>query len=248
MKKAVRQRLLQLNRDFYDTVAGPFDRTRQGWTPGKRRLLDYLPDVDERTALKIADIGCGNGRFALMLDSLGQDVWYTGVDGNQHLLALACEQTEELSHVATRYYEVDLANAQWTEYAETSTQYDMIVCLATVQHMPGYDLRCRLMAELASLLTQDGLLAVSAWQFLESERFRQRLVDWHEIGLDASDVESGDALLPWKQGAYALRYVHQIDEIEMSRLVSDNDLVIKDTYRADGKEGNLNLYALIARQ
>ena len=248
MKKAVRQRLLQLYRDFYDTVAGPFDRTRQGWTPGKYRLLDYMPDVGERTALKIADIGCGNGRFALMLDSLGQDVWYTGIDGNQHLLSLACEQTEELSHVTTRYYKADLANAQWMEYAETSIQYDMIVCLATIQHMPGYDLRRRLMADLASLLTQDGLLAVSAWQFLESERFRQRLVDWHEIGLDASDVESGDALLPWKQGAYALRYVHQIDEIEMSRLVSDNDLVVKDTYRADGKEGNLNLYALLARQ
>lgn len=245
MKEVVRQRLLQLNREFYSTVAEPFNDTRQGWTPGKRRLLDFVPDWQR--LVQVADIGCGNGRFALMLESLGLDILYTGVDGNRRLLRLAAEQTRDLAHVATRFCIADLAKPNWTDFVQPATGYDMVVCLATLQHMPGYDLRCRLISELASLLAPDGLLAVSAWQFLESERFRRRLVDWSKVGLDADDIEPGDALLPWKQGVYALRYVHQIDQNEMSCLALDSDLVIDQCYRADGKEGNLNHYALLRR-
>jgi SAM-dependent methyltransferase len=195
--------------------------------------------------VQVADIGCGNGRFALMLESLARPIAYTGVDGNRSLLALAEKQTKDLSLVETRFLEADLSDAHWTDRIEAPDAYDLVVCLATMQHLPGYELRADVMADLASLLKPDGLLAVSAWQFLESERFRNRVVDWHEIGLNDDDVESCDALLPWKQGSFALRYVHQIDENELTSLAADAGMTIRETYRADGKEGNLNLYAIL---
>lgn len=244
MDEAVWQRLLQLNRDFYDVVAEPFDETRQGWTPGKRRLLTYLPTADGLSSPRVADIGCGNGRFALMLDSLKADCHYSGVDGNTALLTFAAERTAHLAHVNADLFLADLADDGWTTQSGVDAGFDLVVCLATLQHMPGYGLRRRLMADLASLLGPNGLLAVSAWQFLESDRFRRRLIDWREVGLDATDVEPGDALLPWKQDVYAVRYVHQIDEEEMACLAADAGLSIVETYRADGREGNLNLYAL----
>ncbi len=244
MDGPTRQRLLQLNRDFYATVAAPFDETRQGWTPGKLRLLDILSAAESGSPLQVADIGCGNGRFALMLESLGVPVCYTGVDGNAHLLERAAEQTASLVNVACSFVQADLAQADWSA-SLPSASFDRVVCLATLQHMPGYELRARLVRDLASLLAPDGLLAISAWQFLESERFRKRLIDWSEVGLTAADVDPGDALLPWKQGAYAVRYVHQTDEIEMNRLVADAGLTVVDTFRADGKEGNLNLYSIL---
>lgn len=244
MDEPIRQRLLQLNREFYTTVAAPFDKTRQGWTPGKLRLLDTLREAESGLPLQVADVGCGNGRFALMLDSLGVAIRYIGVDGNEHLLERAAEQTASLANVERCFVHADLAQAGWSA-SLPSASFEMVVCLATLQHMPSYELRFRLVRDLASLLAPNGLLAISAWQFLESERFRKRLIDWSEIGLTAADVDPGDALLPWKQGAYAVRYVHQTDEIELNRLVADAGLTIVDTYRADGKEGNLNLYAIL---
>ncbi len=247
MNEGVRQRLLKVNRDFYATVAEPFHQTRIAWTAGKRQLLTYIPDPSTLTGnrLSVADIGCGNGRFAVMLDSLAVESRYAGVDGDADLLAYAAQQAIALTHVECRFEQADLAQAGWLAALEDET-FDMAVCLATLQHMPSYELRSRLIRELASLLAPGGLLAVSAWQFLESERFRKRLIDWSEVGLTTADVEPGDALLPWKQGASAVRYVHQIDEAEMNRLVADAGLAVVDTYRADGKEGNLNLYTILS--
>lgn len=245
MDPATRDRLLELNRHFYAVVAEPFHETRRGWTPGKTRLLDYTP---ARRPLRVADIGCGNGRFAVMLDSLGAPVAYTGVDRGAELLALARQHTANLGHVAAQFVQADLAEQGWAScLGDPPPRFDLVVCLATLQHLPSYPLRAQVMRSLASLLAGDALLAVSAWQFLDSDRLAARQIKWSEAGLSADDVDAGDALLPWKQGAFAIRYVHQIDQAEMDRLAAGAGLEIRAVYRADGKEGNLNLYALMGR-
>ena len=245
MDPAARDRLLELNRRFYATVAEPFHATRQGWTAGKVKLLDYAP---ARRPLRVADIGCGNARFAVMLDSLAAPVFYTGVDAAPELLALARSHTAALAHVNVKLVQADLADSGWIAgLGEPPPRFYMVVCLATLQHLPGYPLRAQVMRSLAELLADDGVLAVSAWQFLSSERFAAKQIAWSAAGLSPADVEEGDALLPWKQGAYAIRYVHQIDEDEMRRLAADAGLAVRSIYRADGKEGNLNLYALLSR-
>lgn len=242
MTPETRQRLLDLNRAFYAAVAEPFDSTRSQPPDGMMHSLAWLPPADP---LSVLDVGCGNGRFAWALETLGRRVDYTGVDADERLLALAQTHAKRLRHVNARFFQADLATPDWRMAPALSTSYDAVVCLATLHHFPGDALRRRIFSDLAGLLATHGRLIVSTWQFLTASRLAARQLDWSEIGLRAADVTPGDALLPWKQGVFAVRYVHQIDAEEMRGLAQDAGLTIAASFRADGKEGNLNLYTIL---
>ena len=67
------------------------------------------------------------------------------------------------------------------------------------------------------------------------------------MGLSAEDVEADDYLLTWQRNGRGLRYVHQVDQAEVSWLAAGASLVLVDDYRSDGKEGDLNLYSILAK-
>jgi tRNA (uracil-5-)-methyltransferase TRM9 len=151
--------------------------------------------------------------------------------------------------LTARFVQADLAQPGWeTKVLHPSADgFDVVTCLATLHHLPGYDLRLATLAALTRLLAADGVLALSLWQFFDSPRLVAKQVAWAACDIDSAEVEPGDALLPWQQGTYAVRYVHQIDTGELACLAAATGLVIDATFRADGKEGNLNLYALLRR-
>jgi hypothetical protein len=54
--------------------------------------------------------------------------------------------------------------------------------------------------------------------------------------------------LSWRRNGRGLRYVHLVDQQETTWLAKQADLLILDEYLSDGKEGNLNLYTILAKQ
>jgi len=244
MRPAVQTQLLDLNRRFYATVAVEFDRTRQGLPEGMLTLAQVLHARLPAPA-RLLDAGCGNGRFARALAQEHVTGAYLGIDADARLLDLAATQTADLPGLACQFATVDLAQPDWTVAA--SAPYDAVACLAVLHHFPGHDLRRRILTELAMLLAPGGRLALSTWQFFGNPRFDQRLLPWEEVGLTAADVEPGDALLPWNQGEHAVRYVHYLDLAEVERLAADCGLTVIESFRADGKEGNLNLFVVLKR-
>jgi tRNA (uracil-5-)-methyltransferase TRM9 len=243
MHKETAHRLLEINREFYAAVAEPFDQTRHGDSPGKQQLIAHLAHLAPDRTLRVLDVGCGNGRLAWMLERLARPVEYMGVDGEAQLLALAAENTRRLQHVRVDWRQADLADPQWTE--GLSPPYDAVVCLATLQHLPSFELRARVLADLAGLAAPQGRVAISAWQFLTSPRLAAKQLAWREMNIDPAQVEPGDAILPWQQERYAVRYVHQIDAGELAQLAAHAGLHTETLFYADGKEGNLNLYAIL---
>ncbi|MEZ4618247.1 MAG: class I SAM-dependent methyltransferase [Caldilineaceae bacterium] len=150
--------LLQLNRAFYATVATAFDATRGGLPVGWRQLQTWLPQPVGRP-LRVLDVGCGNGRFAWLLEEWGIVADYVGVDADAQLLTLAAQHAAGLTHVRCTFQQADFTEMHWTAQLALQTRtFDLVVCFAALHHVPGYRLRAQVVAGLADLVTTGGTI------------------------------------------------------------------------------------------
>jgi SAM-dependent methyltransferase len=230
-------RLIELNRQFYQTFAQPFSATRQQLQPGVGRLLEKIPvDAD------VLDLGCGNGELWRALLRHGYRGQYLGLDFSAGLLQAARERAaSEAGLRRPDFLQVDLDGPDWAN-AIPNQSVDVITAFAVLHHLPGYETRIHFLHQVRSLLTSKGHLFLSTWQFLNSERLRARIQPWETIGLTAEQVDAEDYLLDWRQGGYGLRYVHAFDQLELATLAQDCGFHILETFYSDGKGGQLSLY------
>lgn len=236
MDRATQRRLNAINREFYRTVAGEFDATRQRAWPGWLLLLDCI-DLPIGAVL---DLGCGNGRFAEFLArNQGRALRYWGIDSNAALLAVARERIARRLQVMAMWIERDLVLD-----GLPALKADLVALFGLLHHVPGGALRRRLLASAADCVAPGGYLVMAAWRFYEEERFRARIVPWAE---DAA-VEQHDYLLEWRRGGSALRYCHYIDDVEHNELIKATGMTVVADYRADGAGGKLNRYSVLRRR
>lgn len=231
MEESVAQRLGDLNREFYHRFASSFADTRRKPQPGFYKLEAYLPPDCRR----LLDVGCGEGRLGRFLIGRGRVQTYHGLDESQELLDIASAQID--GQFSCR----DLLQPQ---ALGGLGRYDSIACLAVLQHIPGRQNRLRLLIEMGQHLAPDSRLLLSNWQFLDSARQRKKIVDWREAGFSIEELEENDFLLTWRRDGRGLRYVCYIDEAGILALASEAGLRTVATFRADGREGNLNLYSV----
>jgi 2-polyprenyl-3-methyl-5-hydroxy-6-metoxy-1,4-benzoquinol methylase len=231
MDEALVRRLVALNETFYARFAAPFAASRATAQPGFARLLACVPAGRPR----LLDVGCGDGRFGRFLAEQGVSVEYVGVDLSADLLGAATG--------SGRFVRRDLSRAG---SLDDLGRFALVVCLATLQHIPGRANRARLLAEMGAHLEPGGHIALANWQFTASERQRRKIRPWAEAQIDAATLEAGDYLLSWQRGGYGLRYVALLDEAETQRLADAAGLRVVGQFYSDGREGNLNLYTLLA--
>ena len=81
MNFATAQRLLTINREFYDRFGDSFSATRQRLQPGVNKILETI-HVDD----SVLDLGCGNGHFLHELIRRGHKAALLGVDFSLPLL------------------------------------------------------------------------------------------------------------------------------------------------------------------
>lgn len=233
MNSATAQRLIELNREFYDHFGADFSATRQRLQPGVTRLVDSF-NGDE----SVLDLGCGNGEFARALARCAHSGSYLGLDFSLPLLA---DASDIPTGFPAQFLEADLTSSDWASNVESS-KFDVITCFAALHHLPSKELRQHFIQTIHDLLTPNGRFLFSTWQFLNSDKLRARLQHWERIGLTQADVDEGDYLLDWKRGGEGLRYVHHFSESELAALADKCGFEIVDTFYSDGEGGRLGLY------
>jgi tRNA (uracil-5-)-methyltransferase TRM9 len=245
VKKRALVKLLELNRQFYQTFAVQFSDTRMHLQPGVKAILEQIP-LDAN----VLDLGCGNGELALELVRSGHRGQYIGLDFSKTVLDLAKNRLVELDRrfaESSEFLQIDLAIENWSNLLP-KTHFDYVLAFSVLHHIPGEKLRSGLLKQVKSCFqlqnkgNDTGIFIHSQWQFLNSPRLRERIVPWETIGLTQTELDPGDYLLDWRSGGYGLRYVHHFDDIELAHLADNNHFSIIDTFYSDGEGGILGLY------
>ena len=245
MDDTTAERLLNINRQFYQNLAAHFSATRLRLQPGIQRLLPRLS-----SAASLLDLGCGNGELARSLQRRGYAGAYLGADASPALLEIARRLTP--ANGAIRFALVDLAEQNWhlrlAEFSPANFIPCEIACaFAVLHHLPGEALRLEILSKIHRLLQAEGLFIHSEWQFLSSPRLQKRLQAWEQAGLSAHTVDPGDYLLDWRHGEHGLRYVHQFTEAELDALAIRSGFLIRETFYSDGENRRSGLYQVWVR-
>jgi SAM-dependent methyltransferase len=260
MKPELVERLKQINREFYSAFAASFSETRSEAGREVQVILPYIAD-----GARVLDIGCGNGRVAALLAEHRRDVMYVGIDASQEQISNFKFQISNVKGLKVSFAVADIMQPDWIysllplgespdgggwsgpalSTAEGTRGFDCILLLAVLHHIPGSDVRARIMRQVCELLAPGGRTIVSAWQFMDNARMRKKIVPWSAVGIDECELEPGDALLDWKHGGAGLRYCHWIGEDEMLALAAQAGMKVVETFRAGGREGNLSLYGVL---
>ena len=232
MKKEIIEKIIEVNRQFYQKFGEEFSATRGRIQPGVRKILGRIGR--DRTIL---DLGCGNGEFARQLADAGHAAPYLGVDFSLPLLKDARVVPE---HFPARFLALDITLPQWSVI---SGRYSVITAFAVLHHIPGEKTRLQILKNLYKYLAPNGQFIFSNWQFLNSERLREKhLLNWDLVNIPETEVDKGDYLLDWRRGGFGIRYAHQYSETELARLAETSGFKIVDSFYSDGATGNLGLY------
>lgn len=243
MREEVVERLLAINREFYQSFAEPFRHSRGRMQPGVLRAIETLPK-DAR----VLDLGCAHGVLAETLLEAGFGGYYVGLDSSQALLDSV---PEVLKPPIYQFEWADLADSGWVQTARSMIElvdpketvgFDWVFGFAVLHHLPSKQLRQATVKSMLSMLKPTGRVAMSVWDFMASPRLQARIIPWEVVGLSSEQVQSEDYLLDWREGGSGIRYVHHFTERELSALARSAGFEVGAQYRSDGENGSLGLY------
>lgn len=237
MDEVTRKALEAINRRFYAERATAFDSSRtrpwQGWD----RALSGLPD----RALRVLDLGCGNGRLlARLIEQRIPLEGYVGLDSCSALLATA---RARYPGALARFEHGELIDALGRPDLPAGA-FDVVALMGVLHHVPSEAARSALVREAFERTARGGKLILTVWRFERDSRLSKRAQPFPNA-IDPEQLEPGDSLLLWNKGGTAVRYCHAIADAEIERWLAGSPARV-ERFHADG-EGELNEYVILTR-
>lgn len=195
--------------EFYNAVADSFSETRQQHWEGWEKALPYFENCN-----RVLDLGCGNRRFTKFLNENGISCKVENIDN--------FTWDEEVK-------QVDIIEELLNDNLNLDS-YDVAVCFGVMHHLPGADMRLRLLKE----LTKSKIAIVSFWQFLRDERIFKKAKETTEVAksrLGIKNLEENDYFLSWKDRSDVFRFCHNFTDSEIDKFKSSFNTI--EDYTAD---------------
>lgn len=226
------QQILNLNRNFYESYADQFSKTRQSPWQGWVQIIPILKTFKRPSLL---DVGCGNGRFyAFLQKEINSDIDYTGIDNSASLIKYA----------QNKYPNTKFELTNFLKMSDTVTnKYNAIVCFGIMHHIPSKELRKKFLEDIAKKLNDNAILVLTLWT--EKPHESKTLV------AQSLSMEKNDYVTIWDKDATKTRYVHIFDDQEIGEIKTSCqqlNLKLLKSYNADGPKRNSNLYLIYTNE
>ena len=234
MKAEIAQKIVALNHQFYQSFANDFSESRGRLQLGVLKVLERIPRKSS-----VLDLGCGNGKVVLQLADNDFQGSYLGADFSLGLLDWAAKDMP--GGFQADFQELDLTSPRWDDLLPRM-KFEVILCFATFHHIPSRVLRSTLCRNIRNYIADEGVLYISAWQFIRSERLRKKILPWDTVGISEHEVDDDDYLLDWQRGGSGIRYVHLFSSSELKELADSSGFKVVESFDSDGEGGNLGLY------
>lgn len=207
--------LIQHNRDVYDRIAPYFSATREFIWADVEPWQKYI-----KPGASVLDLGCGNGRLYQMLAK--KQVQYIGLDQSEVLIKIGEQKFPEVKFIVGEMSTLPFAN-------ET---FDVIFCVAALNHIPGRELQLACLAEMRRVLKNNGKLLMTNWNLFSIGA--QRKAKQHHWKITPGKIGEGiDVMVPWKNSVGEIlgeRYYHGFTMDELKNLLIDTGFEINDQY------------------
>lgn len=221
--------------NLYTKFAEKFSQTRSKPWEGWEKLVQSENFFPKEKPLKILDLGCGNGRFLEFISKHHNISSYTGVDNSNQLLNIAKGRFKD-SKFSVEFKMINLNSTEWGMeiFGES---FDLIVAFGIFHHIENDDYRRYFFQNAYNLLSEDGLFCITFWDFTKRANLMK--------SAKALEGENNFQLTFGKDGA--IRFAHKSSEEEIIDLEKISGLKAIEEFRADGKEGDLNLYKIYSK-
>lgn len=204
MKQSVINKISAENIASYDAIADDFSNTRNRPWPEFELFKPYV-----KPGMQVLDIGCGNGRLFGSLKK--KAVNYTGIDNSARLIEIAQEHWGNHT-AAPQFITMDM-----TTDDRPSVSYDIIFFIASLQHIPSYQLRQKVVQRWSEKIKLGGYCIMINWNRWQPQYRKYIFRNWLQKLTLQSQLDWNDTLIPWRGGPP--RYYHAFTHQELRRLI-----------------------------
>lgn len=224
------KKLIKYNTDLYEQEAVSWSKTRREiW---EQPVIDFVKQIP--AGARIADLGCGNGRLLpqIILSQIPQignrlRIDYLGIDPSKKFIQLNKKHychCEPQKGVAISF---EVGDGLKLNY---KNQFDCVICLAVLHHIPSNELREKFLQNVFNSLTNNGIILLSVWN-----RWNKKYRKFLDKPKHLAGLEKNDILVPWENSKH-FRYIHCFTLKTLSALTQKMGFEILKTFYAN-KQG-----------